>query len=122
RRGWASKAPVKTQARIDVPRGGRELSAGGVEVAGVAWAPSRGIDAVELQVDEDAWVEAELAASLSDNTWRQWRMPWNARPGRHTLRVRATDERGVVQPARGSGPYPDGASGYHTVRVQVAAR
>ena len=50
-RGWAREAPVKTMSRIDVPRQ-RDVPAGTVAIAGVAWAPHRGISAVEVQVDD----------------------------------------------------------------------
>ena len=49
------QAPIKTESRIDVPRGRRRVAAGPVTVAGVAWAPTRGIDAVEVQVDDGPW-------------------------------------------------------------------
>ena len=53
-RGWSQQAPIKTESRIDVPRGGT-VAAGPVSVAGVAWAPTRGIEAVEVQVDGGSW-------------------------------------------------------------------
>ncbi|MGH9013847.1 MAG: molybdopterin-dependent oxidoreductase, partial [Acidimicrobiia bacterium] len=119
RRGWAARAPVETQARIDVPRDGRSLTAGTVVVAGVAWAPARGIAAVEIQVDDNPWAEAELASALSDDSWRQWRLRWDAQPGRHILRARATDGDGRVQTGDSGGIFPDGATGRHTVQVKV---
>ena len=42
-RGWAKQAPIKTQSRIDTPRSGQNVVAGPVAIAGVAWAPTRGI-------------------------------------------------------------------------------
>ena len=42
--GWAKEAPILTQSRIDVPRGGASVAAGQQAVAGVAWAPDRGVD------------------------------------------------------------------------------
>ena len=41
--GWAKDGPILTQSRIDVPAAGANLSPGVVEIAGVAWAPDRGI-------------------------------------------------------------------------------
>jgi DMSO/TMAO reductase YedYZ molybdopterin-dependent catalytic subunit len=118
-RGWSKDAPVKTQSRIDVPRAGAELGSGMTSIAGVAWAPSRGIETVEVQVDDGAWQEARLGDVLSDNTWVQWVLDWNATPGRHTLRVRATDGTGEIQTADVVRPDPDGATGWHTRRVDV---
>jgi DMSO/TMAO reductase YedYZ molybdopterin-dependent catalytic subunit len=119
-RGWSARAPVKTQSRIDVPSHGDDLPAGTVTVAGVAWAPTRGIDAVEVQVDDGPWREAELSEPLSASTWRQWRLRWDAKPGRHLLRVRATDGDGETQTGEQHRPPPDGATGWHTIRVDVS--
>jgi DMSO/TMAO reductase YedYZ molybdopterin-dependent catalytic subunit len=119
RLGWSKEGPIKTQSRIDVPRGSKELSAGLVPVAGVAWAPSRGISRVEVQVDDGDWQEAELGPGVADATWRQWLYRWDATPGDHTLRVRATDGTGAVQTSRVAPPDPDGATGLHTRRVTV---
>ena len=118
--GWAKQAPILTQSRIDTPRGDREVAAGTVPVAGVAWAPDRGVSAVEVQVDESGWEPAELSDPISDTTWVQFVYRWQATPGEHTLRVRATDGDGVVQTDERTRPDPDGARGHHTVTVRVA--
>jgi DMSO/TMAO reductase YedYZ molybdopterin-dependent catalytic subunit len=118
-RGWSKEGPVKTQSRIDVPRAGADLRAGRVAVAGVAWAPTRGISKVELQVDEGEWLPARLGDVLSDNTWVQWLAEWDATPGDHRLRVRATDGTGSTQTDEVAPPEPDGATGWHTRRVTV---
>ena len=118
-RGWAKQAPVKTASRIDVPRRRAQVPAGDVVVAGVAWAPTRGIGAVEVQVDEGPWRRAELPGALSDDTWRQWRLVWPATAGEHVLRVRALDGDGAAQDERRRPPRPDGATGLHAVPVRV---
>ncbi|MDP9405803.1 MAG: molybdopterin-dependent oxidoreductase, partial [Actinomycetota bacterium] len=120
-RGWSKFGPVKTQSRIDVPNFGGTVPAGTVAVAGVAWAQGRGISAVEVQVDDAGWQPARLAAALNDDTWRQWVWEWEATPGPHTLQVRATDAEGMTQTAERRPVMPDGATGYHTVRVNVRA-
>ncbi len=119
-RGWSKEAPVKTQSRIDVPRRGERLEAGTVPVAGVAWAPDRGIDMVEVQVDDGPWIATELSLELSEDSWRQWAIDWEATPGEHTIRVRATDGTGTTQTAEVTAPAPDGATGYHTITVAVS--
>ena len=118
-RGWAARAPVKTQSRIDVPRQGTKVPAGPVVVAGVAWAQHRGISAVEVRVDDGSWRRAILGGVPSVDTWREWRWNWPATPGRHTLRVRATDNGGATQTSREQPPAPDGATGWHTIDVVV---
>ncbi|MET8979975.1 sulfite oxidase [Streptomyces sp. NPDC004539] len=119
KRGWARRAPVKTQSRIDTPKPFARPKAGTVMVAGVAWAQHRGIDKVEIRVDDGPWQEARLAAEDTVDTWRQWSFPWQATPGGHTLTVRATDRTGAVQTDRRTRTIPDGADGRHSVVVTV---
>lgn len=118
-RGWAARAPIKTQSRIDTPRSHAQLGAGPVTVAGVAWAQHRGIERVEVRVDRGPWQPARLARSVSIDTWVQWSWPWMATTGEHTLQVRATDATGAVQVEPPSPVAPDGATGWHTVEVTV---
>ena len=118
-RGWARLGPVKVQSRIDTPRGGRRVGAGTVPIAGVAWAQHTGISRVEVRVDDGPWADAELADALSADTWRQWVHRWEATPGKHNIAVRATDAHGAVQPQERAEPYPDGATGWHTITVDV---
>jgi DMSO/TMAO reductase YedYZ molybdopterin-dependent catalytic subunit len=115
--GWAKEAPILTQARIDTPKSA--VSAGRVPIAGVAWAPDRGISRVEVSID-DTWYDAELSSPISDATWVQWVLAWDATPGRHTIRVRATDGEGVVQEERMTRPAPDGARGFDVVSLNVS--
>lgn len=123
KRGWSARGPIKTQSRIDVPRGGQNLAAGPVTLGGVAWAQHRGIRGVEVRIDgpggTGGWRHAELGASYSDDTWRLWRFAWQAEPGPHTITVRATDNTGAVQTEQVADPVPDGASGWHTVSFTV---
>ncbi|MGY2063112.1 oxidoreductase, partial [Nocardia gipuzkoensis] len=65
------------------------------------------------------WQPARLAAVPSLDTWRQWAFDWDAAPGRHTIRARATDETGRPQTAEFADVIPDGATGYPSVTVRV---
>jgi len=87
----------------------------------VAWSPPAGISTVEVQVDDDAWMECRLGDVANDNTWVQWTVEWDATPGDHTIRVRATDGDGATQADEVASPAPDGASGWHSRRVTVNA-
>lgn len=118
-RGWSKQGPVKTQSRIDTPRGNDDLTAGAVVVAGVAWAPTRGIQRVEVRADDGDWVEAELADAVNATTWVQWKAPMDLTAGSHTLTVRATDGMGDTQGQERTQPHPNGAEGWHSVRVGV---
>lgn len=119
KRDWARRAPIKTQSRIDTPKPFARPRAGTVMVAGVAWAQHRGIDKVEVRVDDGPWVTARLATEDTRDTWRQWSYAWQATKGDHTLTVRATDRTGETQTAERTRTVPDGASGRHSVVVTV---
>ena len=129
-RGWAKDGPVKTQSRIDVPRTNEQIAAGSTALGGVAWSPTIGIDRVEVSFDDletfrnteefvGEWNEVELGEVVSNETWVQWRYDWDAPPGDHIIRVRATDSSGFTQSPVLVNPAPDGAEGYHTIVVRA---
>ncbi|MEO8266337.1 MAG: molybdopterin-dependent oxidoreductase [Ilumatobacteraceae bacterium] len=118
-RGWSRDAPIKTQSRIDVPRDGEKVKAGGAKIAGIAWAQHRGIDKVEVRINDGQWQAARLGNDVTDDSWRQWVIDWDATPGKYTIQVRATDKNGETQTADVAPPAPDGATGYHTRTVKV---
>ncbi|MEU9886520.1 molybdopterin-dependent oxidoreductase [Sphaerisporangium sp. NPDC051011] len=119
-RGWAPKGPIKTESRIDLPRGGSTIRAGRTRIAGVAWAQHKGIDAVEVRVDKGPWRQARLAEVPGIDTWRQWVVDgWDATPGEHTIEVRATDATGYTQTPDYAPVIPDGATGWHSILVVV---
>ncbi len=117
RRGWGARGPVKTASRIDKPQPFTRVAAGAVTAAGVAWAQGRGIRSVEVRVDDGDWNAAELLPVPSTDTWVQWRWSWTAEPGPHTLTVRATDGTGAVQAEQRATPFPDGATGWHSITM-----
>ncbi|MDJ0496360.1 MAG: molybdopterin-dependent oxidoreductase [Acidimicrobiia bacterium] len=119
-RGWSKEAPIKTQSRIDRPRRNQSVQEDPLVLAGVAWAPTKGIEKVEIQLDDGEWIECELTTPLSSKAWVQWRAELPAAPGPHTARVRATDGDGETQTSARSRPAPDGATGYHEVSFDVA--
>ena len=117
--GWAKKAPILTQSRIDVPENGASIAAGQTMIAGVAWAPDRGISKVEVSIDEGEWHETTLSVPISNATWVQWEYPWTATAGDHSVRVRATDKTGETQTETPTRPDPNGARGWHKVSFGV---
>jgi len=119
-RGWAQRAPVKTQSRIDFPRGFATVPAGRVTVAGIAWAQHTGIGAVEVRMDGGPWQAAELSTEVNRDTWRMWRSQFDIGPGSHTVQTRAIDRNGVVQSEQRADPIPDGASGWPAVIFSAA--
>jgi hypothetical protein len=114
-RGWSKEGPIKTQSRIDHPRNGEEISGVDTVIAGVAWAPTRGVARVEVRVDGGEWLEAELTTPLSDQAWVQWKVDHPVAAGRHLVEVRATDGTGETQTADVQAPAPNGATGYHEI-------
>jgi DMSO/TMAO reductase YedYZ molybdopterin-dependent catalytic subunit len=117
--GWAKDGPILTQSRIDLPATGASVPAGVVQVGGVAWAPDRGVTAVQVRVDGGAWQNAAISRPISKATWVQWVLPWTATPGQHSLEVEAIDGTGVVQTDQVTSPAPDGARGHHRITVSV---
>jgi len=118
-RGWATDAPIKIASRIDTPSG-LHVRAGKTFIGGVAWAQPVGVARVEVQVDGGRWQRATLGPSAGHDYWRQWYLPWDARPGSHQLSCRATDKQGNVQTPVRATPFPDGASGIQKLVVAVA--
>ena len=119
-RGWSKLGPVKTQSRIDTPRTGDRFDPGtAVPIAGVAWAPDKGITKVEVLIDDGEWQEATLGESLGPDAWIQWLLPWTAVEGKHVIQVRATDGTGETQTSTPAPPAPNGASGWHRVGIEV---
>jgi hypothetical protein len=118
-RGWSEEARPQIVSVID--RVAVDAAAdGAVPMGGIAWAGDRGIQKVEVQVDDAEWVEAVLRTPpLSPLTWVQWRYDWPASPGGHFIRVRATDGTGALQIEEVHGEHPNGATGYHGVTVEV---
>jgi len=122
-RGWAKEAPIKIASRIDVPLRS-QVPPGRQAVAGVAWAPTVGVAAVELRIDDGPWVDCRLrreeAPGRTGDSWVQWSTDWDAEPGMRRLRVRARDRDGRLQPEGPKAVAPDGAEGWHARRVLVA--
>jgi DMSO/TMAO reductase YedYZ molybdopterin-dependent catalytic subunit len=117
-RGWSKTGPIKTQSRIDTPSSGGRVEPTFV-VAGVAWSPQHGIEGVEVRVDSGSWQQAEMSVPLDDTAWVQWQAALEAGAGSHEIEVRATDGTGQPQTEQRTAPRPDGASGYHRIRVTV---
>lgn len=120
--GWDHNALVRTMSRIDTPIDNDILHLGSIDLAGVAFAGTRGISKVEYSSDGgSSWNEATVDAPLSSLTWVLWRATWTpGQEGAYRLVVRATDGAGNLQPSGSAPSYPSGSSGYHTVGVNVA--
>ena len=88
-RGYAQQGPLKTLTRIDTPRGLANIPAGRTAIGGVAWAIHRGIDSVEVKVDDGPW----MPARLGDVAQRRHLAPVGDRLGRHPRQPHASTAR-----------------------------
>lgn len=119
KRQWATDAPIKTSARIDTPAPLSTVKAGSMAIGGVAWAQHRGVGKVEVKIDDGPWQETKLGPAVNVDYWRQWYLPWDAKPGLHRLAVRAFDNEGRAQLTERATPFPSGSSGIQEVVVTV---
>jgi DMSO/TMAO reductase YedYZ molybdopterin-dependent catalytic subunit len=115
--GWDQEAIVKTNSafRVETQEGDVLL------LGGWAFAGDRGIAKVDVSPDEGkTWIPAAVKEPLGVNSWQFWSAEWTPpAPGDYTLKVRATDGQGHLQPEAPAPTLPDGAQGYHTVRVHI---
>ena len=122
-RGWSPEAIANTTSVVDtvsVDTLTNEAGEAQVVVGGIAWAGARGIERVEVQVDDGAWNEAQLLSPpLSPLSWVQWRYDWPHQSGRHKFSVRCFDGTGDLQTTEGSSARPNGATGIHSLTVQI---
>ncbi|ELZ54661.1 MULTISPECIES: molybdopterin-dependent oxidoreductase [Halorubrum] len=111
-RGWEGTGEVKTVAKL-WDEGITELGDGRIELAGHAYAGTRGIDRVEVSTDGgDTWTDADLSEALPDaDVWRQWRHVFEP-DGEREVVVRAVDGEGTLQTEDPTGSVPDGAAGW----------
>jgi sulfite oxidase len=90
---------LSVKSLISSPLDGAKLKAGRVTVHGVAWAGEAEIAKVEISTDGGAtWQPATLGQQHARFAWRLWSSGWNAKSGEQTIRSRATDNQGRVQP------------------------
>ena len=101
----AKTRPISTLALrsfITSVAAGAVLPAGRtVEIKGIAFDSGAGVRTVEVSADGgESWKSAVLGADLGRYSFREWRAPVNfARKGAAVLMVRATSQKGEVQPA-----------------------
>ena len=115
-RGWDEQAFVQTTSVIDVST---TTGLGLTEVGGIAFAGARGIERVELQVDDDQWTPAKLDRPLSQLTWVLWRGDLDIPTGNHRISVRAVDGSGNVQTSNSQNTLPKGATGLYSLTVNI---
>jgi len=104
RGGHGAPEPVRemqVRALITRPGAGQELPAGGVIVRGVAWSGAAPVARVEVSVAGGPWHKARLVGAPAAHGWQQWEfLASGLGPGEVTVRTRATDLAGRIQPDR----------------------
>lgn len=102
RDGEVRSRPVRRQrVRALIARPGAEdvVELGDVAVRGMAWSGMAPIARVEVSVNGEAWRSARLLGRSSGCSWQGWELIVRIdRPGRATIRARATDRAGRTQP------------------------
>ncbi|MEO8289235.1 MAG: molybdopterin-dependent oxidoreductase [Chloroflexota bacterium] len=118
--GWSDPAPVNTMSKIDYPVGG-SLKLEQQTLSGIAFAGDRSISKVEISTDGGkTWNDAYVKPKLSGTSWIVWAYDWTPlQAGKYTVKVRATDGAGNLQREKVTDPYPNGATGWHTVSYVV---
>ena len=120
-RGWSDVATYQTSTRIDAPKSRAQVPTGQVTLAGVTFAGARGIDKVEVSLDDGkTWQPAMLKPALSQNAWNLWLLNTSLDTGTYTVKARAVDGTGAVQTPLEQDPVPEGSTGYHTILLRVA--
>ena len=93
------RMPVRSFAIT--PDGSAKIPVGmRVNVRGIAFSGESRVVKVELSEDGGkSWLVAKLGEDFGAYSFRTWETPWTAKTaGKHTLLVRATDEKGNTQP------------------------
>lgn len=119
--GYVDDGHANISNKVTNPLQSQTISAGPFQIFGYAHSGLAGINSVELSVDDGPYEPVRiipLSQILSSNpqiretvqvqqadfnypfrgVWALWEYIWDATPGSHTIRVRATDKRGNSQP------------------------
>ena len=124
-RGWSDVGTVQTVAFISIPSDNSSVSlsksGGSVLLGGVAYAGDRGITKVEVSTDGGrTWQGVQLKPAIGSNTWTLWAFEWKpASGGTYPVYARATDGTGALQTSVAADTFPNGATGYAMIAVQV---
>lgn len=113
--GYTKEPRVHAVCYIDKMRKSGEF----VEAGGIAMAGDRGVQRVEVRLDQQAWIPASIEPPLSGETWVRWkvRVPYVA--GAAQIEARAQDGEGRWQAAEESALFPDGVKGPTIRRLSV---
>lgn len=99
--GDRAKGPVLTKqvvkSALELPWPAT-VPVGAQTLQGRSWSGAGNIAKVEVSVDDGPWRRAVPDERNEPFAWLRWKLPWDATPGGHNVRVRATDDQGNAQP------------------------
>ena len=131
---------IRTVSRATEPLDQSQVPAGSLTIRGFAVSGTSGITGVDVSVDGGTFTPALLqdetsvlnadpliadAVQFTDTgrfpyplpgVWRKWEFTFQATPGTHTIRIRATDADGNVQPESDS-DISDGINAFASLRI-----
>lgn len=121
-KGWTDDGTIHIFSRIDSPGHYQTLPGGPQRLRGVAYGGPQTIAEVQLSFDQEkTWVPAEIEPPLSPYTWVIWNYDWiPPNKGKHMVFVRAIDVKGKVQTSEITRPQPAGATGLHSIVLNVS--
>jgi DMSO/TMAO reductase YedYZ molybdopterin-dependent catalytic subunit len=124
RDGTTVKEPVRLQrvrSVITSPTAESDIDAGPLTIRGVAWSGAALIAGVDVSVGEGPWQPAQLIGERRRHSWQWWELLTQVDGrGPTTLRSRATDLAGRVQPEQPTwNRLGYGGNAIHTLPIQV---
>jgi len=121
--GWSNDCERQLQAAIDDPPNHAKVTGKNFVITGWAVANQAGVSKVEISTDGgETWTDAQIFSNpVPKQVWAFWKYVWAEPPkGAHRIEVRATDGEGRVQTSAAAGEWPNGATGYHSIAVEVS--
>lgn len=120
-KGWTDEGTIHVFSRIDSPGHYQSLQGPQQRLRGIAYGGPESISEVQLSFDQEkTWVSAEIEPPLSPLTWVIWNYDWSPpKPGKHMVFVRAIDTKGKIQTSEITRPQPAGATGLHSIVLDV---
>ncbi|MDT3776465.1 molybdopterin-dependent oxidoreductase [Nitrospira sp. MA-1] len=120
-KGWTDDGTIHIFSRIDSPGHYQSLQGLRQRLRGIAYGGPESISEVQLSFDQEkTWVSAEIEPPLSPLTWVIWNYDWSPpKPGKHMVSIRAIDTKGKIQTSEITRPQPAGATGLHSIVLDV---
>jgi len=124
RKGWTDDGAIKIFSRIDSPGHHQRVQGTTQRLRGIAFGGPKSIRAVQLSFDQEkTWVNADIEPPLSPYSWVVWNYDWPLpHAGKFMVAVQAIDVDGQRQISEIARPQPSGATGLHTIVLNIVNR